>query len=131
MAAFEKDLIENLRGNISVSIHSETVVNLFYERTILLFCLEVAFNIPLKKRANMAFFKYIFRSINWSIVASQKEANRQLFCVLENSYTSGTQDTGVTKYSPHCLADRSLESIFYSSKNSLILKLIDCHRLFC
>ena len=49
MAAFEKDLIENLRGNISVSIHSETVVNLFYERTILLFCLKVAFNIPLKK----------------------------------------------------------------------------------
>ena len=48
MAAFEKDLIENLRGNISVSIHSETVVNLFYERTILLFCFEVAFNIPLK-----------------------------------------------------------------------------------
>ena len=64
MAAFEKDLIENLRGNISVSIHSETVVNLFYERTILLFCLEVAFNIPLKKCGNMAFFKYIFRSIN-------------------------------------------------------------------
>ena len=57
MAAFEKDLIENLRGNISVSIHSETVVNLFYERTILLLCFEVAFNIPLKKRANMAFFK--------------------------------------------------------------------------
>ena len=51
MAAFEKDLIENLRGNISVSIHSETVVNLFYERTILLFCFEVAFNIPLKKNA--------------------------------------------------------------------------------
>ena len=48
MTAFEKDLIENLRGNISVSIHSETVVNLFYERTILLFCFEVAFNIPLK-----------------------------------------------------------------------------------
>ena len=48
MAAFEKDLIENLRGNISVSIHSETVVNLFYERTILLFCFEVAFNILLK-----------------------------------------------------------------------------------
>ena len=43
MAAFEKDLIQNLRGNISVSIHSETVVNPFYERTILLFCLEVAF----------------------------------------------------------------------------------------
>ena len=64
MAAFEKDLIENLRGNISVSIHSETVVNLFYERTILLFCFEVAFNIPLKKGANMAFFKYIVRSIN-------------------------------------------------------------------
>ena len=64
MAAFEKDLIENLRGNISVSIHSETVVNLFYERTILLFCFDVAFNIPLKKRAKMAFFKYIFRSIN-------------------------------------------------------------------
>ena len=64
MAAFEKDLIENLRGNISVSIHSETVVNLFYERTILIFCFEVAFNIPLKKCANMAFFKYIFRSIN-------------------------------------------------------------------
>ena len=48
MVAFEKDLIENLRGNISVSIHSETVVNLFYERTILLFCFEVAFNIPFK-----------------------------------------------------------------------------------
>ena len=64
MAAFEKDLIENLGGNISVSIHSETFVNLFYERTILLFCFEVAFNIPLKKRPNMAFFKQIFRSIN-------------------------------------------------------------------
>ena len=64
MAAFEKDLIQNLRGNISVSIHSETVVNPFYERTILLFCLEVAFNIPFEKRANIAFFKYIFRSIN-------------------------------------------------------------------
>ena len=64
MAAFEKDLIENLRGNISVSIHSETVVNLLYERTILLFFFEVAFNIPLKKRAKMGFFKYIFRSIN-------------------------------------------------------------------
>ena len=65
MAAFEKDLIGNLRGNISVSIHSETVVNLLYERTILLFFFfEVAFNIPLKKRAKMAFFKYIFRSIN-------------------------------------------------------------------
>ena len=73
MAAFEKDLIENLRGNISVSIHSETVVNLFYERTILLFCFEVAFNIPLKKRANMAFFKYILRSIDRSLRPKKRQ----------------------------------------------------------
>ena len=73
MAAFEKDLIENLRGNISVSIHSETVVNLFYERTILLFCFEVAFNIALKKRANMAFFKYIFRSIDRSLRPKKRQ----------------------------------------------------------
>ena len=73
MAAFEKDLIKNLPGNISVSIHSETVVNLFYERTILLFCFEVAFNIPLKKRANMAFFKYILRSIDRSLRPKKRQ----------------------------------------------------------
>ena len=118
MAAFEKDLVENLRGNISVSIHSETVVNLFYERTILLFCLEAAFNIPLKNAqtwhsSNTSLDRSIDRSLR-----PKTEANRQLLCLLENSYTSGTQDTGVTKHSPHYLADRLLKSIFYNSKNS-------------
>ena len=74
MAAFEKDLMENLRGNISVSIHSETVVNLFYERTILLFCFEVAFNIPLK---NAQTFHSSNTSLDRSIDQSLRPKRKQ------------------------------------------------------
>ena len=63
MAALEKDVTGEC-VEIFLSIHSETVLNLFYERTILLFCFEVAFNTYLKKSANGEFFKNIFRSIN-------------------------------------------------------------------
>ena len=49
MAALEKDVTGEC-VEIFLSIHSETVLNLFYERTILLFCFEVAFNTYLKKK---------------------------------------------------------------------------------
>ena len=63
MAALEKDVIGEC-VEIFLSIHSETVLNLFYELTILLFCFEVALNSYFKKSANREFFKNIFRSIN-------------------------------------------------------------------
>ena len=45
---------------IFLSIRSEIILNLFYERIILLFCLEVAVSIHVSNLANWAFFQNIF-----------------------------------------------------------------------
>ena len=79
-----------------LSIHSEIILNLFYEQTILLFCLEVAASIHNFKTCKLGILQKhsLDRAI---IICIPKDASRQLFCVLENFYVSGTQDAGVTK----------------------------------
>ena len=68
MAAFEKETVvwANLHGNSSVYSFQKLLLTFFYEETILLFWLEVAFTTHLK--SNMVFFKKIFRWIDWSLL---------------------------------------------------------------
>ena len=78
---------------IFLSICSEIILNLFYERTKLLFCLEVAsfqriFQIAQTGHSSKTFFRSINRSV-------PEDASCQFFCVLENFYASGMQDAGV------------------------------------
>ena len=99
MAAFKRKLDQRICVEIFLSI-----LNLFCECTILLFCLEVAvsihtvhvFQISHTGHSSKTFFRLIDRCV-------PKDTSCQLFCILENFYTSGMQDAGVTESLHFCL----------------------------